>query len=553
MRNHTSHCLSSPFPLFLPLCSLSLCSFSLSLSLSLFLSFFLSLSVSLPPPFPLGSPSRAAPPPSQGLGDDLSSWKVSDLHVYVYAEPWTRQFDDPEGMRNLVQPSDAADPAPLVARDAAARAALEREHSQVLRITISIFISRLSLYFALQSILPVALCTLMSLTCFFLGASRVSTRLELTFSLFLTLAAIQFVIGEELPKTSAVLPAQVLVLFSYSFLFAVAAESLVVYHVEIFPELRAQRRRRAAAREGARRDFSRAVSDSGRRLVTTISSLGRSGKAPPGSPFLQSRSSAAAAAAGSPGGAAAGNGARYCSKDADAAGGELSSAAAAAAAPVPPASSSSPSSTSATRRELRPLRSIRFSSDVELGSSAPSTRSRKGKGGGFEDHERGAGGPKAASSAAAAAAASVGGGDHDGGEHHEKRALSGRGRRPAGGAGGSGAEKDDADDADDADDDDWARDDRGRGAGRLSSAAAEEEAQAERDRFAYAAWWIDRASFWLLLVGYALAAGLIFSLSSALAPGECGQFAQQNLIAECRLARREAEARLRLGGGAAVG
>jgi hypothetical protein len=35
----------------------------------------------------------------KGSGDDLSSWKVTDLHVYVIKEPGTKQFDDPDGMQ----------------------------------------------------------------------------------------------------------------------------------------------------------------------------------------------------------------------------------------------------------------------------------------------------------------------------------------------------------------------------------------------------------------------------------------------------------------------
>lgn len=403
-----------------------------------------------------------------------------------------------------MQPSDRADPAPLVPsnpQDTATRAALAREHSQVLRITISIFVSRLSLYFALQSILPVALCTLLSLTCFFLGASRVATRLELTFALFLTLAAIQFTIGEELPKTSAVLPSQVLVLFSYSFLFVVAAESLFVYHVEKFPELRAEWRRRAAAREEAKRDLSRAVSSSGRKLAKSISSLGRS-KTLSCSPSQSSSSSSAAVA---------NDAARRRSKDAAAGGEPFPSSPGAVADPTPP--------TSSARRELRPLRSLRFSSDVEL-AQQPASGSRKMKSDDDGDQEeQGAGGPKAASASAVAS------GDHDGGEHHERDRIS-RTRR-----GGAGAEEEQEE----------ARRDRKRGAAEIDLA--------ESDRFVFAAWWIDRLSFWLLLLGYALAAVLIFGLSSALAPGDCAQFAQQSLVDECRLARKAAEERRTLGGG----
>jgi hypothetical protein len=461
---------------------------------------------------------------TQGFGDDLSSWRVTDLHVFVVEELWTKQFDDPGGLRNLVQPSDRADPAPLVPTpgDAAARAALERDNSRVLRLTVSIFVSRLSLYFALQSILPVALCTLLSLTCFFLGASRVATRLELTFSLFLALAAIQFVIGEGLPKTSAVLPSQVLVLFSYSFLFAVAAESLVVYHVERFPDLRVEWRRRAAAKEAASRELSHAVSSSGRRLVKSISSLGRRGK------MMNSSSASSVASAAAANDAARRHSVKEVATATAAATGcspfslspGVAATATATATATAPASSSPLAS---TLRELRPLRSIRFSSDVELGTAAASSSSKEmrrddGDDDDDQEQEKRAGGPNAAFAAP---------GDHDCGKHKQRGILCTRNRR-GGGAGAEGG----------GDDDDEVPGTRDRTRGRVATLSV-----AERDRYAFAAWWIDRASFWLLLSGYALAAVLIFSLSSALAPGDCAQFAQRSLVDECRLARRAAEAR----------
>lgn len=468
----------------------------------------------LPPRFSFSSSSFLLRPP-QGSGDDLSSWKVTEIHVYAIQEPWTKQFNDPDGMQNLVQPADAADPAPLVAADAASRAVLEREHSQVIRITISIFISRLSLYFALQSILPVALCTLLSLVCFWLGASRVCTPLELTFSLFLTLAALSFVIVEELPRTSAVLPSQTLVLVGYSFLFVVAAESLVVYHVEIFPELRAEWRRRAAARAAAKRELSQAVSSTGKKLVNSVSSLGR-GKSL-GSPPLSAATSAAAVAA-----AAANDTARRRSKDAAAAREPFcsSSLSSSSSLPPPPATSSASSPPTSTRKELRPLRSLRFSSDIELGppSSSSAKKNRTKKDDDDEKEEDRAAGSKVASAASASAVAR---GDHAGGEHRD-------GEPP------------------------WRsslrreKDEEGyRGEPDIFEPA-------ERDKYRYAAFCIDRASFWLLLCSYVAAAVLIFALSSALAPGDCAQFAQQSLIDECRLARKTAEARKRLGGGVGI-
>ena len=417
---------------------------------------------------------------------------------------------------------------PLVPYDPASRLEVAKEHSEVLRITISVFISRLSLYFALQSILPVALCTLLSLMCFFLGASRVSTRLELTFSLFLTLAAINFVIGEGLPKTSSVLPSQVLILFSYSFLFAVAAESLVVYHVEIFPELRAEWRERAVAREAAKRELSRAVTSSGRRLVKSISSLGRgggggggaggAGGAGGGGRSFSSSSAAVAAAAASN----ESNNNNNNNNNSNIARRRSSKEATAGADP------SLASPTSPERREFRSLRSIRFSSsDVELGSLSASkkkttTATKKdgdeGEEKEEEDQKRAKGAKAAASSSAFAPVAP---GDHDGGEHHE-------GRRRRG--------------------------DLPKGRRNQSDEEDEEEGKAlsvdpaEREKFRFAAHFLDRLSFWVLLVGYVLAVVLIFALSSALAPGECAQFAQQSLVDECRLARRTAEERRRLGG-----
>ena len=152
-----------------------------------------------------------------------------------------------------------------------------------------------------------------------------------------------------------------------------------------------------------------------------------------------------------------------------------------------------------------------------------------------EEEERGGAGAargfKAAAAAAAAAAArssSFSAGDHDGGEHHE-RVPFGSGRRRGNQEGGEGQE--DGEEDEDEDDHDTVT---------VSDSA-------ERDKFRFAAHFIDRASFWLLLCGYCLAAVLIFSLSWALAPGDCAQFAQQSLIDECRSARRAAEVRQRSG------
>ena len=69
-------------------------------------------------------------------------------------------------------------------------------------------------------------------------------------------------------------------------------------------------------------------------------------------------------------------------------------------------------------------------------------------------------------------------------------------------------------------------------------------AASEKDRFRYAAWLVDRCSFWFLLFGYLLGAVLIFTLSSALAPGACAQFApKQSLVDQCRATRNASAAR----------
>lgn len=90
-----------------------------------------------------------------------------------------------------------------------------------------------------------------------------------------------------------------------------------------------------------------------------------------------------------------------------------------------------------------------------------------------------------------------------------------------------------------------------RRSGTTTAISSVASAAAERDRYRYAAWLVDRCSFWTLLLGYLLAAVLIFVLSAQLAPDDCEQFAPKRiLVEECRAARREAVAR-RGGGGSA--
>ena len=177
-----------------------------------------------------------------GTGDDLSRFTVTGIRIYAH-EPssWSEQFDDKK-LKNLRTYSAWDDPAPVVPLPAGAllpngsvsnvsAAPKYGADFTVTEVVVAVIISRNSLFDSLNIILPVVVCTCISLLTFFVEPEKLDTRLQIIITLFLSLVAIQFVVESELPSSSYVLPTRQLVIVSYLVLLLVCFEALVVYNV----------------------------------------------------------------------------------------------------------------------------------------------------------------------------------------------------------------------------------------------------------------------------------------------------------------------------------
>ena len=113
-------------------------------------------------------------------------------------EPYPNQFNDPK-LKNNVAPSHPDDPAPLVPAPGVDVAAFGSDISTI-GITMALVIKRLSLFFGISIILPVVVCTLISMITFFVDPDRIDTRLQICITLFLSLIAIQWIAEGSLPR-----------------------------------------------------------------------------------------------------------------------------------------------------------------------------------------------------------------------------------------------------------------------------------------------------------------------------------------------------------------
>jgi hypothetical protein len=205
-----------------------------------------------------------------GAGDDVSGWHAHDVDIFVRTpQNYSSVFTSEHVLRRQVSLSAPGDPAPLSPNNSPAALAARGGAPApprfggdlgVVDLTISIGVTRLWSYFALNAILPVVICTSIAFLAFWVHPADLSTRLSLVVGLFLALVAIQYVIEGDLPRASYVLPTRRLVIASYVALALIAIETLVVANVVDWPRVRAyfQGQSRALAR---RAELKRAAMD----------------------------------------------------------------------------------------------------------------------------------------------------------------------------------------------------------------------------------------------------------------------------------------------------
>ncbi|KAL4451548.1 hypothetical protein ABPG75_007210 [Micractinium tetrahymenae] len=198
-----------------------------------------------------------------GKGDAVSQWRVDGLTIDVMppvdSVAWFKTYSQ--------LPSNPGDPLGLTTTNSAQLrgsppgATSTQAANNVTMVAVKIRITRFWRYETLNTVLPVLLLGLLSFLVFFMERKELATRLGVIVTLFLAMAAIQFVIQEHQPASSYILPTQQLVVATYVLLVLVEIESILVYHVETWKANaeKAARRRRARDRFLAARKAAKAA------------------------------------------------------------------------------------------------------------------------------------------------------------------------------------------------------------------------------------------------------------------------------------------------------
>ncbi|PRW60468.1 ligand-gated ion channel [Chlorella sorokiniana] len=195
-----------------------------------------------------------------GLGDDASSWEVKSFLLQSYSVDMGDWFDSFSDLK-----SDAADPMPLAPASTNSSGGYTNAYGQPANVysgvndqllAVLIEVERFWRPALINSVLPVVLVFCLAVFVFFTEPTELATRLEMIVALFLALTAVQFVLSDSLPTSSYVVPTQQLVLATYIFLFIVALESILVYHIveRHAKKQQAERRREAYRRYCKLRD-----------------------------------------------------------------------------------------------------------------------------------------------------------------------------------------------------------------------------------------------------------------------------------------------------------
>ncbi|PRW32538.1 ligand-gated ion channel [Chlorella sorokiniana] len=192
---------------------------------------------------------------ASGSGDAVSQWSIDYITLQATSTPAPGPMFFATASE---QQSNPADPLGLTTTDAPFLRALmpgvvqpPLQQEDMWQMTIKIRITRFYGYHLLNTVLPVVILGLLCFIVFSLERRDLSDRLGIVVTLFLSMAAVQFVIQEGQPASSYILPTQQAALATYLLLGLIAAESIVVYNIDQWPEMQHKR----TLRENARRQY----------------------------------------------------------------------------------------------------------------------------------------------------------------------------------------------------------------------------------------------------------------------------------------------------------
>ncbi|CAI5520034.1 unnamed protein product, partial [Closterium sp. Naga37s-1] len=155
------------------------------------------------------------------VNDEVTGWKINDVALNctpaqtTVSTSATYHPDDPWYTFNQNSPSDSGSSSSSV--------------NESTSCVFTIKISRTSGVFIISIVVPVMLSVYLCFSVFFAKPDDLETRSATFVTLFLALAAVQFVIDSQLPRSSVMTQFGYLVIISYVFIGLTAVETLIVY------------------------------------------------------------------------------------------------------------------------------------------------------------------------------------------------------------------------------------------------------------------------------------------------------------------------------------
>jgi hypothetical protein len=161
----------------------------------------------------------------RGEGDIVSGWDVTDL--VVEAKNFTLQSELEFFIGNYGKYPVASDPNPVIPPIGESIPS----EARIVAFDIRIKIQRLWSYYVLNMIVPILLLVSLSLITYIIPAESLDARVALNVTLFLSLTALQFIINDQLPRSSYPSAVTKLILVCYVVVAFGVPETIVVYAI----------------------------------------------------------------------------------------------------------------------------------------------------------------------------------------------------------------------------------------------------------------------------------------------------------------------------------
>jgi len=167
----------------------------------------------------------------KGEGDIVSGWDVEDVVIYPQIASADEELD--YFISNFGRAAAASDPSPVHFDASEHTDTHEGEEpgrvSKFVGFHVDIMVTRFGRYYVLNMIAPLLLLVCLSFITYIIPPSSLDARIALNVTLFLSLTALQFVVNDQLPKSSYPSSVTELILVCYAVVSFTVPETIVVY------------------------------------------------------------------------------------------------------------------------------------------------------------------------------------------------------------------------------------------------------------------------------------------------------------------------------------